>query len=222
MSRFTLSYETLCDILFDKNTTLEEFLRANYPLLSEDQRLAIHENIKKSFVPHFNQRLKNVSRNKAKFFKKYSDWMKCTFEFQNENLQAKNKGGRPKKSFEECGKRAKNYKIRKLRQTNSQPLINAASSRDTPKSPSFDVDTALALITEAKLSKYQYEILRQSAKDIGHDIYPSYKKVIQSKQNCYPKNLVISESSAKVPLQDLLDHTAKRIIESNIRSNVTP
>lgn len=222
MVHFAISYEVLCEVLFDKDSSIEEFLKINYPLLSREHHLAIVAKVMKNFMPNFNKRYNTISRNKAKFFKKYSDWVKRTFQFNIDDQQVQNKGGRPDKPFGECGKRAQNYKIKKIRETHSQVLIDAASSCDGPKTTSFDINTALALITQAKLSKFQYEILRQAAKHIGHDIYPSYKKVMEAKQKCYPENIIISESSAKVPLQDLLDHTAKRIIECKNGYDIPP
>lgn len=48
------------------------------------------------------------------------------------------------------------------------------------------------------------------------DIFPSYAKVLKAKQDCYPKleTITNTDSSAEVTLQCLLDHTAKRIVES--------
>lgn len=87
------------------------------------------------------------------------------------------KRGRPKKNFEECCDRVKRYKINELRNTYSQKLIDAAASSftdSTDDDTAFDTDSALALIIQAKLSKYQYEILRKATQDIGRNIFPCY------------------------------------------------
>lgn len=44
-------------------------------------------------------------------------------------------------------------------------------------------------------------------------IYPPYDIIMAAKKRCYPDNLIVSESGFYVPLQDLLDHTTKRIFE---------
>lgn len=103
-----------------------------------------------------------------KFLEKYSDWMEGVFivnlcgDFGDRDLSSnigsrpkKNNGGRPKKNFKECCDRAKRYKIHELRDTYSQKLIDAAASSFTDSTDTaFDADSALALITQAKLSKY--------------------------------------------------------------------
>lgn len=76
-------------------------------------------------------------------------------------------------------------------------------------------DEALALIEDAKLSKYQYEIIREKAKAINSDIYPSYKSLEEARKRCYPSQsaFTVSEDGVSVNLQDLMDHTASRIVQ---------
>ena len=72
---------------------------------------------------------------------------------------------------------------------------------------------ALHLFTEMKLTRYQYRILRESA--IGKDLknlFPPYYKLLEEKSKCYPENIQVTETSAEIPLQDLVDHTASRIL----------
>lgn len=71
-------------------------------------------------------------------------------------------------------------------------------------------EDALAILVSAKLSRYQYDLIRSSAPDR----FPSYKIVQTAKKKCFPDNITISETSATVPLQDLLNHTVQRLIES--------
>lgn len=64
-----------------------------------------------------------------------------------------------------CCDHAKRYKIHELRDTYSQKLIDAAASSFTDSTDiAFDADSALALITQAKLSKYQYEFFERQLK----------------------------------------------------------
>ncbi|CAH0551127.1 unnamed protein product [Brassicogethes aeneus] len=74
-------------------------------------------------------------------------------------------------------------------------------------------EQALALIRDAQLSKHQYEAFRNAVKDFEYDILPPYYKVFIAKKECYPDKMVITERSARVDLQCLVDHTAKRILE---------
>ncbi|KAL4154240.1 hypothetical protein QTP88_002065 [Uroleucon formosanum] len=61
---------------------------------------------------------------------------------------------------------------------------------------------------------HAYHKTRLGAKKHGADIYPSYDRVRLAKYRCYPENIIISEISASVPLQNLLDHTIKRLWET--------
>lgn len=232
MTDFVVLYNVLCKVVFDRNNSVEQFLRENY-FLQDDKILKIVLEINKRFLLHFNQKFKSVHRIKLKFLEKYSHWMEGVFVVNlcddlgdrdpssNGGRPKKNSGGRPKKNFEERCDRAKRYKIHKLRDTYSQKLIDAAASSFTDSTDTaFDADSGLALITQAKLSKYQHEILRKATQDIGHNIFPSYRKVIEAKKKCYPDNIDVTEKSAQVSLQDLLDHTSRRIMETKTQYDI--
>jgi len=45
------------------------------------------------------------------------------------------------------------------------------------------------------------------------DLLPSYEKILSAKSKGYPKEIMVTESHAKVELQSLLDHTASRIMQ---------
>lgn len=75
-------------------------------------------------------------------------------------------------------------------------------------------DQALALLIDAGLSSNQYNIIRSQAKQINCNIYPPYHKVKEAKILCYPKNNIqITEVSAKVSVQALIDHTITRLCQ---------
>lgn len=78
----------------------------------------------------------------------------------------------------------------------------------------ISADEALAVIEDAKLSKYQYEVVRQLLKKKGVNIFPSYKDLAESKRKCYPDNsdIEITDTGAKVNLQKLLDNNVERIL----------
>jgi hypothetical protein len=71
-------------------------------------------------------------------------------------------------------------------------------------------EQALSALVEAKLTTHQYNVIRS----MDPQRFPSFKVVQQAKQGCYPckEAMTISETSAEVKLQALLDHTAKRLI----------
>lgn len=85
------------------------------------------------------------------------------------------------------------------------------------KTAVFTPEKALGLLLSLKLSKWQYITLRESAiREGAKDIYPSYYKVQQTKLDCYPpkESVSVTDSSARVTLQALLDITVTRILQS--------
>lgn len=78
-------------------------------------------------------------------------------------------------------------------------------------------EKALGLLISLKLSKWQYITLRETIiREGSKDIYPSYYKVQKAKMECYPPktSVTVTDSSAKITLQALLDLTVNRILES--------
>ncbi|XP_055903188.1 uncharacterized protein LOC129939232 [Eupeodes corollae] len=71
-------------------------------------------------------------------------------------------------------------------------------------------EEALSVMVEAKLTRHQYNIIR--AKD--PERFPSYKVVQNAKKMCYPKKeeMHVTDSSAEVTLQALMDHTVDRLV----------
>lgn len=81
----------------------------------------------------------------------------------------------------------------------------------------FTPEKALGLLLSLKLSKWQYITLREAAAREGaKDIYPSYYKVQQTKLDCYPpkQSVSVTDSSARITIQALLDITVTRILQS--------
>lgn len=84
----------------------------------------------------------------------------------------------------------------------------------SPKQPlSMSEEQALALIVDANLSTRQYQRIREQAKSLRCLIYPSYNKVKEAKVLCYPPGIIITETSAEIPLQTLIDHTLFRFCQ---------
>ena len=75
-------------------------------------------------------------------------------------------------------------------------------------------EEALALFIDAKLTKRQYMMIRLKATMRNFNLYPPYKCVLKAKKECYPEERAISitEISAEITLQGLLDHTIRRLI----------
>ncbi|CAH0560640.1 unnamed protein product [Brassicogethes aeneus] len=91
----------------------------------------------------------------------------------------------------------------------------------TTKSPSQAIkfisamkvsEVALSSILEFKLTVAAYLNQRKLAIPHNAPIYPSYHKVLDAKKRCYPSGIGVTETSAEVKLQELLDHTSDRIL----------
>lgn len=89
------------------------------------------------------------------------------------------------------------------------------SSKSQLQVKPYDENEAISLIIEGNLSQRQYKLIRTQAKERHANIYPSYNRILKSKERCYPgkESMVFSESLAEVQLQSLLDHTTWRIVE---------
>ncbi|KAG8237482.1 hypothetical protein J437_LFUL017548 [Ladona fulva] len=75
-------------------------------------------------------------------------------------------------------------------------------------------EEALSLIISSELTKRQYKILRETAKNHGHMLYPSYEIVRKAKYAAYPDGIRVTEDFCEVDLQALVLHTASRIVAS--------
>lgn len=75
-------------------------------------------------------------------------------------------------------------------------------------------DEALAFLIDKNMTKDQYISTRKICKDHNADIYPNYHIVLDAKKLCYPEEITITEYSAEIKLQHLLDHTIQRLILS--------
>lgn len=76
-------------------------------------------------------------------------------------------------------------------------------------------EEGLAFILDNSLSKSVYTNIRLASKSSGADIWPPYNNVRDIKAQCRPPKeaITICENVAKVSVQALLNHTAKRIVD---------
>ncbi|KAF9417929.1 hypothetical protein HW555_005074 [Spodoptera exigua] len=65
-------------------------------------------------------------------------------------------------------------------------------------------------------SKWRYVTLRDFSLKEGHAKYPSYYLLVKEKLKCYPakEDITVTETSAKIRIQALLDLTVRRLIDS--------
>jgi hypothetical protein len=72
-------------------------------------------------------------------------------------------------------------------------------------------DSALAMMIDTDLTTSQYNTIREQSNMAVKNLYPSYYKVKESKNLCYPDDIQVTETEVKIPLQNLMDLTVKRL-----------
>ncbi|KAL7304744.1 hypothetical protein TKK_0002981 [Trichogramma kaykai] len=81
-----------------------------------------------------------------------------------------------------------------------------------PESSSMSPEEGLMYLIQNNMTREMYQNTRKTALDKGHKLFPSYKQVYKAKLATYLEEIFISETLCKVPLKNLLDHTAKRLM----------
>lgn len=89
--------------------------------------------------------------------------------------------------------------------------ISNDSNNNQKTSFQMSPEKALSLIIDTNLSKRQYQLLRNNAKENNLNLYPPYNTIRNAKQLCYPSDITATEHSVCVTLQSLLDHTVSRL-----------
>lgn len=101
--------------------------------------------------------------------------------------------------------------IRYMEKSKKQELLKTLEKHEEVKP--LDSTEALSVFLDLDLTKSQYTHLRIIMLNNNCPLMPPYYKIQREKLNCYPNSLEIGNTVAKVKsLQELLDHTAKRIL----------
>lgn len=119
----------------------------------------------------------------------------------------------PKNVLKDCVNIMKNKQVKNAKpnvKNNNKNVINLRDCAD--KSDDF-YDKCLATYMDADMTKSKWENMRvNNEKIFHHKLYTPYKKIAAAKTKCYPEGIKITEDDASVQLQNLLDHTAERIL----------
>lgn len=92
---------------------------------------------------------------------------------------------------------------------------------ETPRMIAHTEDSALAFIMETKMSKGDYIFMAADIRErVGESIFPCYDKLKNSKIACQPEGIVNNEVEVCVPLQQIFDITAERLMEALQWNNV--
>uniref|UniRef100_A0A1B0DLF7 Uncharacterized protein n=1 Tax=Phlebotomus papatasi TaxID=29031 RepID=A0A1B0DLF7_PHLPP len=191
-----------------------------------------------TFLWKLREKKAKCNRKENAFLTKNTEWLETSLSFELPKLKVGVRG-RPDKAFDTCSERAKRFKTQDIRETCSKEMLAYATqmsyraggrsdiarkitdltsqplqppspkpeSKSTNKTGMSD-DEGLAMMIDADLSRNQYEIIREKSK-----VFPSYKCIQNAKKRCYPEPeyFRITEYSAEIQLQALLNLTSKRL-----------
>ena len=103
--------------------------------------------------------------------------------------------------------------LKEVNRSTSRPSKIRKMFFTSKKEPvAYTAEEALEFIFKNNLSKQQYLNMRNGAKFRNCNIYPSYEEILQCKYKCRVQELSVSDTIAKVPLQNLLDQTTRQIV----------
>lgn len=131
-----------------------------------------------------------------------------------------------RRSLEASGRRNASQILKELSEPEKVSKIKKAISTPTLGPIKYTPEEALGLFIDSRLTKKSYIIMQQGAKQRNANIYPNYNVLLEAKKKCYPNTefIIITDTSAEVKLQALVNHTTDRIIESQkeVFKNVLP
>jgi hypothetical protein len=107
---------------------------------------------------------------------------------------------------------------RLVRKSNSARGITVKKALDAISKPSKDPiskktpSQALAFLLTNNLSKSQYNEMKSACTESNANIWPNYNMLLAAKAECRPDEIKFDSLSVQVPLQNLLNHSVKRIL----------
>lgn len=216
---------------------LANYIKSAYNI--EDERLPDIQQKLKRFVSTFKGKLRVAFRDESRFRNIHKYWLSRTsnFDFSRNSSSV----GRPRlEDFDASSPPTKCRRLQEildiyseeevkkafykiLRNSGKQHLINEIenlleNSMDTvnPEQVNpFTGDECIALMEDARLSKWQYETIRKQVQGKHVNIFQIYRNLVFARSLCYPPegSIIITEKGARVILQALLDHTCSRILQ---------
>lgn len=130
--------------------------------------------------------------------------------------------GRPQVSFNEGSDKTKRRRVNALVASKSPIEIQRAASLIEKKNGSgvLSIPKALSLYYGMQLSVRKYNMMRSAVNSIHEECFPSYYALKQARSKLLPSPIVVTESSAEVPLQNLLNKTVSSLLNiCNVTEN---
>ncbi|XP_030755994.1 uncharacterized protein LOC115882218 [Sitophilus oryzae] len=185
--------------------------------------------VSRLYCLNLNRKWKNSSRARHRFEVNNETWLqqeikfpKCIQEKKHNidvNCSGQSRGaGRPRKPFLEVSNKTKKRRVQELSTswTSDELQFAAQTSNGFSKpneSSSLSPHQALALSLDLGLSERKYKLLRSMMNGVHQNCLPSLYAVNQARNILLPSIIIVTETSAEVDLQVLLNLTSKSIIE---------
>lgn len=178
MAIFSISREHLSELILTNNYDMykiKTYLKNTFADLKPNDLEKVIKEIQRCFLYQLKKKWQDSQRKTDRFKLKNRNWLNGVFIVQLKEVESEpqtesptmKKVGRSQKPFEECCDRAKRYKAGYLRENFPIQQLNLAVKNlsDTHTTQKYiDNNEALAMITNASLSKYQYEVIRETLK----------------------------------------------------------
>lgn len=183
-------------------------------------------NISKYFCLSASKKWKNCNRTRDVFNKRNSKWLNTevklpkSIDFSLENKPTTS-CGRPRIPFEKASLKTKKRRVEMLVAQNSSEELHFAAERSRmsnigtslTKRKSLTNIEALALYLDLDLSVRKYNILRSVVNSLHQDCFPSFHILNQFRNQYFPSNITVTELSAEVDLQEILERTTESILK---------
>lgn len=177
---------------------------------------------------------KESNRTRSNFERRHAEWLQKNMYFEipsfaknivNIEAQPGPSRGRPRKAFMEISKKSKIRRVEPILEEYSTEELSFAAERSSQLSSSTNTlnknkeremltnSEALALFYDLNLSARKYNILRSVVNAVHKDFFPSYYALLQTKKDYLPKKLTVTQISADVDLQNLLNKTVDSILK---------
>lgn len=172
------------------------------------------------------------ARIRDRFLRDYSEWLeqeiyltealKFYIEYPSsvQNPVPGPSRGRPQLPFQECSTKTKKRRVEKLVKNYSFNELSfatqqlSAPSKSVDKSKVFSPQQALALYLDLSLTERKYNILRSTVNTLHKDCFPRVAIIREYRNQLLPRSINITECSAEVNLQELLNFTVQSILKT--------
>ena len=203
------------------------------------KQIGLGKDIAKIWLKKFSSHGTKASRSRSRFIKDNQDWLmeeiqeEKPMEIDNVCVKGEKSKGRPRKSFEDASSKTQKkqaekdnsdkslhqvlmqsyYKLkdegRELDAQIIKKMMKSEKDGSCIQTECYSCTEALALLLDCRLSKLDYQSLRNGALEKGNNLYPSYNNIRNEKKRCIPKSpegiedgIKAGDYYASVDLQD--------------------